>query len=92
CVGINETNDIQNISVTPNPATGNIFLNWSGKAEKNIKIEITDITGRQVFSKELLSAQGNNSCKIDLQNLTGGIYFVNLKKEEKAYVSKLIIF
>jgi hypothetical protein len=79
---INETNsNAKAISIFPNPANTeiNIDLPSNGSAQ----IEISNAMG-QVIIKD----QNNN--KIDISNLTNGLYFISVKQGQQSYTQKLI--
>lgn len=75
-VGI-ESYDLNNqISVSPNPSSGQFLFS---NLEKNCRIEIFDLTGRSI----LKTTSKNNSCSIDLSEKTKGIYFFSIQTENK---------
>ena len=71
----------QEISIYPNPAKENIFINISEK--ENFKVEIYSIEGKYI-------SESKNSNKISIQNLAEGIYFARIISENKTYVKKFI--
>ncbi len=82
--------DIQNnnINIYPNPSNG-IFTVTNPQGFKNLMgLEITDITGKIIFSKDVAS---NVSTKIDISNQPAGIYFIKINTETGIYTKKLII-
>lgn len=83
--GVNEvvTNSLCNIY--PNPAKD--FLNISKNSVGNIKIEITDLTGKIIFTDALQ----NNFETIDISSFKKGIYIVTLSNPNVKYIQKLVI-
>ncbi|MCH2216037.1 MAG: S8 family peptidase [Flavobacteriales bacterium] len=69
----------------PNPNTGDFRVNWDG--DLAAKILVTDISGRLVH-QELNTAP---NAKLNLQNLSSGVYIVQLLVGEYTASSKLII-
>lgn len=74
------TNGItSNISIFPNPSSGNIFLRFeSNTAPENGRLIVTDLLGRTTQLPELQLAAGADLVQLNVGNLTAGIYFVRL--------------
>lgn len=78
-----ETSDNQSLKYFPNPVKD--ILNITN--DKNIqKVEIVDITGKQVFSKEINA----KNAQIKVDNLAKGIYIVKTISEGKVETFKII--
>jgi N-acetylneuraminic acid mutarotase len=72
--------------IYPNPTKEkvNVFVNaFSGKGE----IIVTDLLGKQI--KQQVLVVGNNS--VEINNLTKGIYFVNIITEKEKQTQKLVV-
>ncbi len=75
-------------SVYPNPASDNILINL---ADNNIEIKainILNISGKIVFS--LYAQPGSVSYHIPVENLSKGIYIIQLKGENGIYMGKFV--
>lgn len=83
CVGIQE-NNFNDVSIYPNPNNGEFTITGLELGES---IEILDVTGRILFSKEVSSTQE----EVKLNNLAKGKYFFKSRKENKATVIPFII-
>ncbi len=70
-----------NTSVSPNPTTGIISINLTGK----YNLQVIDLTGRVILDTKI-----NNSTNIDLSNQKNGIYFVKLSNEKETVTHKII--
>jgi hypothetical protein len=66
---IHEPTDLQNISLYPNPASHALYIS----TETRLRIQITDMTGRNVVSTELPFTHS-----IDLGALKSGIYLCRM--------------
>jgi hypothetical protein len=71
--GINETNAMPEISLTPNPSNGEFLLR--GIFPEQAKIEIFDIVGQKVWDENL--PQGNQTIPLNLV-LTEGVYIYRI--------------
>lgn len=76
------------IKVFPNPVIENIlFVTLTTEKEAAYKVKVYNLLGRAVVLKEI--TKGNNS--ISLENLNGGIYFVDIVEGTKTIRSMKII-
>lgn len=85
-------NTINQVSVYPNPSTGNFTLKFLNDYNQNVSISIYDMTGKEV--KNLGSntyEQGINSVSVENINLIKGIYFVKLTAENYSTSIKISI-
>ena len=82
-VGVGE-NSAESIAVYPNPAKGYFTL----AATQNGQVNLFDVSGRVVMNANVVA--GNNT--LDIENLTTGIYFVNVVLEDGSKTSvKLMV-
>lgn len=77
------------LSIYPNPSSDKFTLSLKD-ANKDIGIEIYDIAGKIIFSKENISIQ-NSRYDLDLSNYSKGLYFARIKIEENLVVKKLLL-
>ncbi|MFZ4800210.1 MAG: T9SS type A sorting domain-containing protein [Bacteroidia bacterium] len=77
------------LTVYPNPAQNSIFigLNNLNTTEENV-ISLIDVTGKIVLTKK---TNNNGTIEIDTQNLSNGVYFVQLANATLNIVSKIVI-
>ncbi len=76
------------IAVYPNPANNKVQVSWS-KALKNPQLSITDISGKEVFSKEI--DQQTKSVEVTLPNIPAGTYLLNIHHNEGVVTERLLI-
>ncbi len=74
-------------SVYPTPANKEIFINYSSDFNDEIAYQIYDVIGVQIASSTLASGQKNFSC----ENLSSGIYMLNLSYNENHEVFRIVI-
>ena len=80
------------ISLYPNPASGNVLVNYLSNGRGGVKIIISDAKGRQVIKLDCGSNPiGMQTKKLNVSELTTGIYFVEVTTENEASVIKMII-
>ncbi len=73
--------------VFPNPAKNILQIETLNLISKNTEINISDLTGKILFSKIL----STNTSTIDISELPKGLHFVTIRNNEAFYTQKLII-
>ena len=86
--GINENLMEKYFNVVPNPSNG-IFNLISGISDLDFEINITDAMGKLILSQKKIS--GNPLNEINLSNYPNGIYFLNIRTDNKSITKKLIL-
>jgi PKD repeat protein len=85
-VGINEPDNRMLASIYPNPAREYVMVNpVSGE---NIQIKISDLTGRILYTKQV---SGIQPLRIELEDLSKGIYMITLTSDEHSQGIRLVI-
>jgi hypothetical protein len=85
-VGLSEIRVNDSFTLIPNPSTGAFIISFKNKIISG-NIEIDNILGAQIFSQSIM---GESEVKINLKNISGGIYFVNIFDGVKRSCKKLI--
>ncbi len=67
---------LANVSLSPNPSNGIVNIHLEGWNESKLLIEVFDISGKKVLSKETDSQSGN--VVLNMQNQVAGMYFVRV--------------
>jgi hypothetical protein len=75
--GINEvTISNQKVSVYPNPATNILNFDWETTTNQNYTLQVTDVLGKVVNTKQLLADQSTS--QLDISTLTKGVYLYQI--------------
>ena len=82
--------DFQEIKVFPNPAQNKFTIQFDNSTGEDVKILITDLTGRTVFEKDFADTGTSFNESFNLQNLCSGAYIV--KASTKLHTHSLKIF
>ena len=85
--GVNTT-EIGKFRIYPNPSSGAFKLVYQNPQNGTTKVEVRDMPGRTVYSKEF---RGNISEKIHLQKEGKGIFIVTIYSGNEIHNTKLII-
>ena len=76
-VGLSE-NGSNNVSIYPNPSTGNFNLNMSGLTSSSVDVNITDVSGKVVMNTSFNTVNGSLNTPINISNVEEGVYIVRL--------------
>jgi hypothetical protein len=81
------------LSVYPNPASGEVTLNYAADKAEHVTVSVKDITGREVSGKDFgtIKAGISNPLKINVGNLNSGLYIVELTAGAKRAVGKVTV-
>lgn len=88
--GVNELGVLSSFNLYPNPANGLAIVKLEATKPVKGKLSVTTVDGRLVFADNI-SFNSAYTTRLDLSNLSGGIYIVNLVAEDIFINRKLII-
>ncbi len=86
-----EFNSILSLSVYPNPATTNAYVNISLKENTDVQISLVDMTGRKVQDIYTGKTVGSQTYPVNLMNVTAGMYFINVVTNDAHKTIKLTV-
>ncbi len=79
------------IKLYPNPTTGFINIEIDNAAQEALTIEITNIIGKQIYCIQFQSNETRFVERIDLSQLSKGIYFIKIQGKEVIMLEKIVI-
>ena len=77
--------------LAPNPTSSEFYLMIDAKVAEKFNLDIMDVTGRNVYKREVDVVNGFNNVVVNDIKLKAGIYFVNLHYKNEKITRKLII-
>ncbi len=84
-------NMINEVVVAPNPVQDKVSLYITSAAEKNSEIKIIDYTGKEVLTKFVSIASGNNYITLDeTAGFSKGIYWLSIRVNNEQTIIKFI--
>ncbi len=90
--GIEEANAfLNNISIYPNPTSNVVSIDVDFKSAQQTTIELLDINGKLISSKQISIPQGKSKQMLDVTNVSKGTYFVNMKTSIGKETKKIIV-
>ena len=91
-VGLNKIEQINEVSLYPNPTNNNTTISFQLTENTNVTIQLFDISGRVV--KEVATQQlssGNNNITISTNDLNAGVYFTNISSNKFNKTYRLVV-
>ena len=89
--GLENKLDAFSTSVYPNPAVNEVNLAFNSRNSGMAYISIVDLTGREVLNFKKSASSGPNKLKMDVSELTKGVYFIKTRVNNKTNVTKLVV-
>lgn len=83
--------DESNTVVYFEPTNKEINVSYLLKTDKQVSIKITDVLGKEVRSISQSKVKGNNTEKISMDNMTEGVYIVNLSIDNTVLSKKILV-
>lgn len=78
-------------SVHPIPATDVIVVDFEAGVNDKLEVKIYDALGKLMLSEKMFSKAGENSERVDINNLSKGVYIISLFNDGRsAYQSKIV--
>ena len=74
CTGVPTTNDLQTVTIYPNPSSGNFTLQMNGDGLTQVNVSVFDVAGKEVFVYSQNVSNNTFSKNINLENLAQGVY------------------
>ena len=90
CTGVNTVSKDIAVSILPNPSKGSIDLLMNNLGNQTVTIDVTDLSGRELYRKTYTAPGNTVKDHLDL-SIPAGIYFLNIKTNTLARTEKLVI-
>ena len=80
--GTEDINEDIAVSVFPNPATNNVFVDLAlENVSNNVNLQVVDIQGRVVMTQNFANVK-SDKLQLNVANLNTGVYVINIRTEE----------
>jgi len=90
---ITSANDLSGqsgIKIYPNPASQSVVISMPFAINGTTELKILDITGREIYTKQLPANSGNLHTTIDVSSFAKGVYILELRNEKNQYRGRFI--
>ncbi len=92
CKADRRTEPVKGFAVYPNPTKGLLTVDYSGNTEKNIVLNVYDMSGKKVFTQNQASLSGNNNqFKLNLRELVPGAYTLEMLNGGETKQTKFVV-
>ena len=89
--GLSEAfSDFKLMQLKPNPANDVVHLELNTLASVNLDVELSDITGKVVFSEVMSVTPGLSERTLDISLLEKGMYFLTIQSEKGKVVRRFL--
>jgi hypothetical protein len=85
-----EISQIESLSINPNPIRSGerMVVSLDLKHSVKMKVQLIDITGKVITTKQFIAIEGKNEFTIDSQSIGAGLYFLQLSSEDGVTTKK----
>lgn len=91
-VSVEEIKIAESISIFPNPTNGNSSLSIQLEKPTQVKIEVLNLLGQQVFEiQNKMLQSGKHNVNFELSGLSSGTYLVSILLNNKTKIAKKLI-
>jgi len=90
CTGIGENQLYSQVMIYPNPVRDLLTISISG-AEKQLHLQVTDVSGRNLYDEPLTNLPAVYTRQIDVSNFAKGIYLIKLTNDSRVFIGKFAV-
>ncbi|MCF8235033.1 MAG: T9SS type A sorting domain-containing protein [Bacteroidales bacterium] len=90
-IGIKDHSFAEMINLYPNPCHGIINLDINASVNDPVRIMVMDLLGQTFVDETFITKSGLNNKRINISDLSSGIYLIRLEKGEETYSQKIIL-
>lgn len=91
-VGIDELNNTFGLSIFPNPSNGKFTVSFKSNEKSNFKLEISDVTGKKIYSEIINEYKGAFSKQMNLTDFGKGVYTISLINAKNETNKKMVVY
>ncbi len=88
---VQEFSGINNIEIYPNPAKDKINLTFDIESNEHVQINLLTLTGETVVTRNLESVRKEDKYEMDLNNVSPGIYMIEIRIGNSVKTHKLVV-
>lgn len=90
-VGIEESSVYENLSVFPNPTTGELNISFDVEKAGKLQVRLTNLNGQVVVDEELGAFNGNYTNSFNLSDQAKGVYLLSIISEKGKTDRKIVL-
>ena len=77
--------------IFPNPTSGTVNIQFEAPENFDAQIIVSDLIGRKISTKNVQILRGSNSVEVDANQLTNGVYFIQMRNETRLFFTDKIV-
>ncbi len=89
--GIEDHSGIEDLSVYPNPASSNIFVDFNMEEAVSVTCRLLDAAGKLIYTDVVEAAPGANKHVINVSNLSSGFYMLEMHTPTGKTIQKVMV-
>jgi hypothetical protein len=90
-LGMEELEGVSGVQLYPNPASNDLTITYNSLVTSIMQLQVADQTGRVVCTKQVNSATGANTHRLDVSNLAAGVYQLQVIRGNQSTSRKIVI-
>ncbi len=91
-LGVEETSEVTGFKMFPNPTNGTLNVEFNLLSSQRVTIDVLDVTGRLVLSKDLgMLPAGYSLQQVNLYGQSQGLYLLNMNVNEGRVIGKFTV-
>ena len=87
----NETNELSNFMVWPNPAKEMVNYQFASQSNQTCLVKLIDLQGRVVYSQNVLGGSASVQGTINTSSYSKGVYFLSLNQGNQKTYKKVML-
>ena len=87
----NETNELSNFMVWPNPAKEMVNYQFASQSNQTCLVQLIDLQGRVVYSQNVLGGSASVQGAINTSRYSKGVYFLSLNQGNQKTYKKVLL-
>jgi len=89
-VGVQDVDIANSLSIFPNPNNGQFTVSFEFAEQKDVRIELADVSGRIISSTEHKNVQTYKQ-QLGSESLANGVYFVRIATQDGVITRKIVV-
>lgn len=90
--GTNDPEIASKINVYPNPSSGEINIDFDNILSGQVKLQVMDSNGKILLTESIDNTNANAKSKVNLSNLTFGLYVIILSDDTNTITKRVLIY
>lgn len=89
--GTEEIKSFEDLTVYPNPSTGEVFVKVNSISSENVELIVTNSMGQTVLIQNHFIPAGESAIQINMSEFSNGLYFIRLENKNTSGNSKVLL-